>query len=379
MIQNLTRRRLGLAVAATLAAPALARAADEPIRIGMVCSMTGAAAEVGKLAQGGARQALEQVNVQGVLGRKLELVVEDDQTTNPGAVLAFSRLASRGDIVAYLGPTRSTQMQALAPDMLKVGRPVTTGGTDPTLTQQGNRWMFRCRPSDLYSAKVMAAYGTKELKGSKWAIIYSTDTFGSNGSKMLQAALTDQGVKPVLVQGYTNQAADYSAIVLAIRQSGADVMGSYFAYETDLGVFARQLRQFGVNIPWVGSASTVATTAMRLAGPALFGTYAVVDFMADATPAAQAFATEFQKRYNVAADFQSAWTFDAINLYARAMADARSTEPEAIRSALIAMRGYQGAEGEYRYDDTGEGLRAYNVARNENGKIAFKERVAPAG
>ena len=63
----------------------------EPLKIGMVASLTGPAAEVGRYAIQGAKLAAEEVNkTGGVLGRPIELVIEDDQTTNPGVVLAFS-------------------------------------------------------------------------------------------------------------------------------------------------------------------------------------------------------------------------------------------------------------------------------------------------
>ena len=379
MTPGLTRRSLGLAATAMLAAPSLARAADGTIRIGVVSTATGAAAEIGKLGLNGARQALDEVNARGVLGRKLELVTEDDQTTNPGAVLAFSRLASQADIVAVLGPPRSTQVQAISPDVQKAGRPVLFGGTDPSLTQQGNRWLFRCRPSDLYSAKVIAEFGAVDLKRQKWAIVHSTDTFGSNGSKTLLGALDALGIKPVLLQGYTNQAADYTAVVLAIRQSGADVIASYFTLETDLGIFARQLRQLGVTIPWIGTPSIVSTSAMNLAGRALHGTYGVADYALDASPASRAFGERYQALYKSLPDLQSAWTFDAVHLIARAITDAGSTEPEAVRAALVAVRGHQGAEGEYNFDDKGDGLRGYNVVKNEDGKIVFNRRIELKG
>ena len=66
--------------------------------------------------------------------------------------------------------------------------------------------------------------------------------------------------------------------MLAVKQSGADILGSYFTFENDLGIFARQLRQLGVNIPYVGSPSIVNVTALKLAGPALYGTFGVSDF-----------------------------------------------------------------------------------------------------
>ncbi len=111
----------------------------------------------GICALNGAKLALEAINkAGGVLGKPLELIVEDDQTTNPGIVLAFSKLAAQPDIVGFLGSIRSTQVHAMAPDVVKLGKPVMIGGTDPNLTHMGNQWLFRFRPNDSYSGRVIA-------------------------------------------------------------------------------------------------------------------------------------------------------------------------------------------------------------------------------
>ena len=95
----------------------------EPLKIGVVASLTGPAAEVGRYAIQGAKLAAEEVNkTGGVLGRPIELVIEDNQTTNPGVVLAFSKLAGDKDIPAFIGPVRSTQVHAIAPDIQRLGR-----------------------------------------------------------------------------------------------------------------------------------------------------------------------------------------------------------------------------------------------------------------
>src|SRR5258708_34552731 len=122
--------------------------------------MTGPAAEQGLWAQNGAKLALAAVNKEGgVLGKQAEVVTEEDQTTNPGIVLAFSKLAAQPDIVGFLGSIRSTQAHAMAPDVLKLGKPVMIGGTDPTLTHMGNQWLFRFRPNASYSGPVIPDYG----------------------------------------------------------------------------------------------------------------------------------------------------------------------------------------------------------------------------
>src|SRR5580704_9440385 len=269
---------------------ACAAQAADPIKVGMVAPLTGPGAESGRFGIQGAKLAVEEVNkAGGVLGRPLELVIEDDQTTNPGTVLAFSKLAGDAQIAAFLSPIRSTQIHAMAPDVLKLGKPVMIGGTDPQLTHMGNPWLFRFRPNDVYSARVIADYGAKVLGKTKWAIVHSTDAFGTNGMKNLVESLKGLGAEVALVQGYTNNSQDFTPVALAVKQSGADVMGTYMTFEPDQGIFAKQLRQLGVTVSWVGSPTTVTTTALKLAGPALFGSFAVADFNKDSSPASKAF------------------------------------------------------------------------------------------
>ena len=137
----ITSRRSLIGMVSAGAAIGLVRPAfaADSIKIGMTIPMTGAGATTGQLQTQGTKLAIEQVNAAGgVLGRKLELVMEDDQTTNPGMVLAFSRLVNRGDLAVILGSVRSTQVNAVAADIKKSGIPVFIGGSDPTLTHMGN-------------------------------------------------------------------------------------------------------------------------------------------------------------------------------------------------------------------------------------------------
>ena len=375
-----TRRQFTAGLAASAAMPAILRTAyaqGATMKIGMVIPVTGPAAESGKYALAGVKIALDRVNkAGGVLGKQVELITEDDQTTNPGGVLAFSKLAAQNDIVAFLGPIRSTQVHAIAPDLLKVGKPMMFGGTDPALTKLGNRWLFRFRPNDSYSGRVIAAYGIETLGKKNWAVIHSTDAFGTNGSKALTEALGKASAKVAIDQGYPNQSQDFTPVVLAIKQSGADIIGSYFTFENDLAIFARQLRQLGVTVPWVGSPSIAVATAVKLAGPALHGTFGVADFAEESSDAAR----EFGKLYravsgNAAPDLFSAWTYDAMNVLCAAINKAASTDPEKIRDAILATKGYPGAEGEYNFDQFGDGLHGYNIVRNEKGTIVFDKHI----
>ena len=374
-----TRRSVSLSLAASFVTAALsrvARAEGETIKIGMVLPVTGPAADSGKYALTGAKIALDRVNKSGgVLGKQLELVTEDDLTTNPGAVLAFSKLAAQPDIVAFLGSIRSTQNHAMAPDILKTGKPVCFGGTDPALTKMGNPWLIRFRPNDSYSGRVIATYGVETLGKKNWAIVHSTDAFGTGGFKALSASLDKIGAKIAIDQGYPNQSQDFTPVVLAIKSSGADIIGSYFTFDNDLAIFARQLRQLGVTLPWVGSPSIVVAGAVKLAGPALWGTYGIADYAVDSSPEAKEFARLYSAVSNASPDLYSAWTYDAIGVLSAAINKAGSTEPDKIRAAILSTKGYKGAEGEYNFDEFGDGLHGYNIVRNEKGAIVFDKHI----
>jgi branched-chain amino acid transport system substrate-binding protein len=352
-----------------------ARAAD-PIKIGMVIPLTGSIAESGKYGIQGAKIAIEEVNkAGGVLGRPLELVIEDDQSANPTTILAFNKLVGDPNIVAFLGPTRSTQIQAMSPAVQKAGKPVMIGGTDPKLTLAGNPWLFRFRPNDSYTVRVMSDFGSNVLGKKKWAVIHATDAFGTSASTLFIEALKKQGITPVMTEGQPNNSPDYTAVALKVKQSGADVMATFITYEQDLAIFAKQLQQLGVNVVWVGSPSITTTTARNLAGPALHGTYAIADFHVAANPEAKAFSAKYQEAYKSSPDFFASWPYDAVHVIAKAIEAAKSVEPQKLREALLAVKGYRGVEGTYKFDKNGDGLHGYNILKNDKGDIVVEKRI----
>ncbi|MFL5301340.1 MAG: ABC transporter substrate-binding protein [Anaeromyxobacteraceae bacterium] len=360
-------------LAGALTTPA---AAADVIKIGLTAEMTGPNAEAGAYQVNGAQLALDEINkAGGVNGMQLELKVEDTQSSNNGAVNALSHLGSEGNVTAIVGPVRSTQIQAMAPTLKKMGVPMLIGGTDPGLTRAGNTWLFRCRPNDSYSAKVIAEFGVNTLGKKKWAIVHATDAFGTGGKNALVDALKPLGAQAALVQGFTSNTQDFTPVILAIKQSGADIIGTYIPNSPDVGIFSKQLRQLGVNAPWVGSPSVATATAMKLGQDALFGTYGIADFTPGANAEAEAYAKKYRERFKVEPDFYSSWAYDAVHLIANAAKSAGSTKPDDLKKAFQSVKGWKGAEGTYQFDKYGDGLHGYNVVKNEQGKITFVKTI----
>jgi branched-chain amino acid transport system substrate-binding protein len=376
-----TRRAAVLATAAAVLAPHRHARGAEPVRIGQIAPLSGGGAASGPSHVNGARLALDMVNADGgVLGRPAELVVEDGLSTPDGAVAAFGRLVERGGVAGVLGSTRSVEMHALAPEALKAGRPVLFGGTDPALTGLGNPWLFRCQPSDAYSARAMATFGVGDLGKRSWAVLHSSDPFGASGAAALRAALEGLGARVALALDYPNQRGDFAALARAVAGSDADALASYVSFEPDQVAMARAIHEAGVRLPWIGSQFIGATAVLEQAGRALFGTHAVAAFHPDANPQARAFADRYARAFGGArADFFPAWPFDAVTILARAIGAAGSAEPGAVRGAILGIHGHGGAEGEFSFDAKGDGLHGYNIVRNDGGRIVFVRRFEFAG
>ena len=373
------RRTLNAGLVASLTAPMMSRAARaaDTLKIGMVLPVTGPAAAVGGYALAGAKIALDQVNKSGgVLGKQLELVTEDDQTTNPGAVLAFSKLAAQPDIIAFLGPVRSTQNHAIANDVLKTAKPFCFGGTDPKLTKMGNPWFIRFRPNDTYSARVIASYGIETLGKKNWALVHSTDAFGTSANNLLAAAIVKLGAKVAIDQGYPNQSQDFTPVVLAIKSSGADVIGSYFTYENDQAIFARQAKQLGLDDPLGRIADHRRRRHIEARRPCDVGHLRHRRLRHRLVSRSEGIRQALQRRLEARRPiFRARGPMTRLAFYPSVSTRRVRPIQDKIRDAMLSIKGYKGAEGEYNFDQFGDGLHGYNIVRNEKGTIVFDKHI----
>jgi branched-chain amino acid transport system substrate-binding protein len=352
-------------------------APSEPIRIGLVAELTGTNVETGGYQVNGVKLALEEINAAGgVLGRPLELQIEDSQSTNPGSVAALTKIIDKGRIAAVIGPVRSTQTLALMPTILKAGIPSIVGATEYTLTHANNPWLLRARPHNGYSAKVLADFGVNTLKRKKWAIVYTAEALGIGGKNQLIEALKPLGITPILVQPVNQLAQDYAPAVLAIKNAEPDIIATYMTNAPALGTLAVQVHEAGVNSIWVGSPTLASVPAVRQGGRALYDSYSVDDFAPESSPEARAYTAKYKQKFGIEPDFWSSWAYDALHLIALAIKSANSTQPEAIRKAILSIQGYRGAEGTYHFDRNGDGLHGYNVIKNEQGRIVFIKHVS---
>ena len=134
------------------------------IKIGMLASMTGDKAQQGQYASNSAKMAIEEINAAGgILGRKVEIVTEDDLGTDAGAVNAFNKLASDANIIAMVGPGYSTSCLAIDASVKKAQILTTAQGSNNKLGFLGNPWMYQMRTSDDVQVAVGIKYAVEKL------------------------------------------------------------------------------------------------------------------------------------------------------------------------------------------------------------------------
>lgn len=342
---------------------------SQELDIGLIADMTGAAALSGQHKVQGAQLAVDQINASGgINGKKIKLMVEDDQGKNQAGVAAYQKLAANNNIVAIIGSVRSTIVQATEPYIAQSQIPTMIGGTDPALTHSGNQWVFRFRPNDSYATKVMANWDVSQMNGKKVALLFDTDAFGASGNSLLKAALQADGATVVSDQGYTTATKDYTSYLENIKGSGATVLATYMTNAEDEAQMLRQFRQLGLTQQIIGSPSIATAVCLQLAGSAVNGTYGVSDFVADGNDAAKAFSTAYQTKFNQAPDLFGGWVFDAINVLAQVIAK-DGTSPSAIQQGIRSIQGYNGVEGTYNFDANGDGLHGYTVVKVDQGKV----------
>ena len=343
-------------------------APDQEIRIGFTVPLTGAAASEGALFIKAIKLALKEINqVGGVNGKKINLIMEDTQSTNPGALAALQKCVEQDKVLALVGPVKSTQILAMSDAIKSYAIPTMIGGTNANLTRKGNPWLFRVRPDDSIAAAAMVKFIKEDLKLTKVGILHDTDAFGTGGADLVEQGAKENGLTVVKRERYTTKDKDFTAQLLSLKNAGAQVMVVYGTNTEDVAVIQRQYRQLGSPYKYLGSVSSGGRDCLRLAKEAAEGLMAVADFVPGQSPVNRKYAEDYRKEYGEDFDANSVWAYDGLKILADAIRKA-GEDRNRIREALLATQGYQGALGTFSFTPNGDGLSEVSVVQIQNGK-----------
>ena len=352
---------------------------EETIKIGEFASMTGKEATFGQVSHQGAVLAIEEANTAGgVLGRKLELLTEDDESKPGEAATIVKKFISRDKVVAILGEISSTRSLEAAPICQNARIPMMSpGATAPEFTARGN-YIFRACFIDPFAGTIMAKFARDSLKIRRAAILSSVSSAQSVGlSKFFRERFTADGGIVVAEQKFSEGDKDFRAQLTAIRAAGVD--GVFVpAYYTEAALICKQARDLGLTVPLLGTDGWESSELIAIGGPAVEGCYLGTHYSPDSqSSVVVAFNERFQKRWGGPSNALSALGYDAAQLLIDALKRAGTTDGAQVRDALAATKNFPGVTGTITFDAQRNPTKSAVVLTVTNGRFTFVQDVNP--
>jgi len=353
--------------------------AGEPVKLGFFMSITGRDASFGEAALRGARLAIDDVNTAGgILGRPVELIVEDNRSLPGESATAVKKLISRDKVVALIGECASSRTLEGAPIAQTAGLPlVTPASTNPKVTAVGD-CIFRMCFADPFQGEVLATYAWRQLGLRRAALLIDPGSPYSVGlAEVFSRTFSALGGTIVASQKYSGGDKDLRAQLTAIRTAAPDAI-FLPGYYVEAGLAAQQARELGIRATLLGGDGFEAPQLIEIGGVALNGTYYSTHYSAESTnPQSQRFVAAYRAKHGSAPVGLAALTYDSVQLIADAITRAGSTERTALKQALAATRNFSGVTGRTTLDAHRDAVKEAAIITVRDGHCVFVDSIKP--
>jgi branched-chain amino acid transport system substrate-binding protein len=342
-------------------------------------ALTGGEAAFGTATVNGVRLAADEINASGgVLGRKIRLVVEDDQGKPEEAASVVTKLITGNDVVGLIGENSSSQSLAAAPIAQNSKVPmISPSSTNPSVTEKGE-YIFRVCFTDPYQGKALAAFVRNNLHAGSVALLVDRKNDYSVGlAKFFRTSFEALGGKIVAEQSYSGGEAEFRPQLTAIKNARPEVLFIPGFY-TEVGQIAIQARDLGITLPLVGGDGWDSATLLEIGGKSMEGSYFSDHyFVGDARPLVQKFVAEYVRRHQKQPEANAALGYDALRIFVEAVRRAGSLDGKAIRDQIAATKDYQGVSGTITMGADRNPIKPVAMIKIENGKMNFAGWVKP--
>ncbi len=320
--------------------PPLSAGAPEPVRIGVITSLTGRFATFGKMQSAGYDVALKEINGKGgVMNRPLQLLIEDDASGVPAALSAAERLLSKG-VPLILGTYSSGISKPLAGYMERQEMPlIVSGSADDSITKPGSAYVFRAKSIATTYARTL--YDLFDALGGLQtvAIMAGTGAFEQSVADAAEAIAKIRGYKLLAREAYDRGLTDFRPLLNRFRTLNVDIV-FMVSYEEDAVALLRQAKEVNLNPKiFAGAAAGFAIESfIKGAGDAAEWVFTATSWTPDVKyPGAR----NLYDRLKLALEggepsYHAAETYMALIVAADALNRAKSLDKKAIMGALAA-------------------------------------------
>ncbi|WP_425993233.1 ABC transporter substrate-binding protein [Afipia sp. DC4300-2b1] len=331
-----------LATIALLSAGVAGQAAAQTIKIGVNEPLTGPFAASGTYVVNGAKIAADEINSKGgILGKKIELVVEDNKSNPTEAAAVAEKLITADKVPVIMGAWGSSLTLAVMPKLMEYKVPmVVETSSSGKITTTGNPYIFRISPpSSVEAAAFKPILPKLSIKKADFLVI--NNDWGRGAAEDFGKVLKAENIQVGLVETMDQSAQDMSAQLSKIKATDSDTIMVTTAVE-QLTLVLKQATALGIKKQIVTTGgSQNPDQLIDQAGVAANGTFHLTTFAPwypDETPnppATKYFLGEWKKRgFNFAGATESFRGYDGIRTIAAAIEKAGKAEPEAIAAAL---------------------------------------------
>ncbi len=363
---------MGAALAAT--APA-----QDTIKVGEFGSLTGDNASFGISQNNGVQLAVAEINdAGGVLGKKLEVIVEDNQTKQGETTTITRKLISQDHAVALIGEVASSKTLEAAPIAQQSKIPlIATAATNPRVTQTGD-YVFRVCFTDDFQAVVIARFVLEKLQKTKVAFLTDVKQDYSVGlTQIAKAYLQKNGAQVVREQSYSSGDKDFRAQLTDLKSANPDAI-IITGYYPEASLIAKQARQFGIKATFVGGDGWDGSSLIPVGGKAIEGAFFSNHYSnEDKSPAVKAFVDKYKAKYNAAPDAFAALGYDAVGLLADAIKRAGGTDPEKLRDAIAGTKEFPGVSGKITINPERNATKSAVILTVKDGGVHYAETIEP--
>jgi branched-chain amino acid transport system substrate-binding protein len=340
-----TIRRSRAILLATLLFFAGAATAQDTIKIGVITDKVGPAKPYGEPATEGILFGADEINRKGgVLGRKIEVLVEDDQGRPDVSAAMARKLVEAGAVfILSVSLTPATQQQQNVTLEAKTPQMTPMNSGDTLTTQLDNPYFWQTGPLGSIQIATLLSYArAKNLK--RVALISDNSDLGQLLAKFFRAGLEKSGIQVAIEEVVPRGATSAEPQMQKIRAANPDAMFMAGVLTPENVLILKAYRQFGLKFPIHSSYNLSVPQYMSVAKGLLNG-ITFVDAYDPDKPEVKAFVAEYTRVMKKAPFNLHGYGYDGINLVADAIRRAGSVDKEKIRAAMQSTPGYAGVMG----------------------------------
>jgi branched-chain amino acid transport system substrate-binding protein len=347
--------------------------------------LTGKEANFGTSSHEGTLLAVEEINAAGgVLGKKIDLITDDNLTKAGESATIVTKLISKDNVVAVLGEVASSRSLEAAPICQDAHIPmISPSSTNPKVTETGD-YVFRVCFIDPFQGTVMANFALKTLKVKKVAIFTDVKSDYSKGlAKFFKEGFTKGGGQIVSELDYNGGDKDFKAELTAIKGSNPEAI-FVPGYYTDVALICIQAKQLGIKAPLFGGDGWEGEELVTIGGDAVEGCYFSTHYAPEQTTEnSQKFVAAYKKRWKntdgtpKVPNAMAALGYDSAMILADAIKRAGTTSGPKVRDAIAATKDFDGVTGKTTINAQRDSTKPAVIMQVKGGKFHYLETVNP--